>query len=341
MIRRCSHRLGSAFIALIGSLFVLWALGALWYDLPVSILVKRAACLAFLLCVLFLLIKTKGWAKVAALVPAVLVAAWWFSLKPSGERDWLPDVAVSAWAEVKGDEIVLHNVRNNDYRTETDYTPRWETRTVRLSRITGIDLAVNYWGSPYMAHPIVSFQFSDSPPVCFSIETRKEKGESYSAIGGIYRQYELIYIVADERDVVRVRTNFRKGEDVYLYRLQISPERARGRFMDYVKALNDLKEHPRWYNAITTNCTTSIRTQHHSATKIPWDWRMLVNGKADEMMYEKGHFLTGGLTFPELKTHSLIDKAAIAAGESPEFSKRIRTDLPAFNDSRKSAMPKP
>ena len=127
-------------------------------------------------------------------------------------------MAQEPWAEINGDEVTLHNVRNCDYRTETDYTPRWETRTVRLSQLTGIDLAINYWGSPWMAHPIASFQFADAPPLCFSIETRKEIGESYSAIGGLYRQFELIYIVADERDVIRVRTNFRHGEDVYLYR---------------------------------------------------------------------------------------------------------------------------
>ena len=121
----------------------------------------------------------------------------------------------------------MHNVRNCDYRTETDYTPHWETRTVRLSQITGIDLAINYWGSSWIAHPIVSFQFADAPPVCFSIEVRKKIGQAYSAIGGFYRQFALIYIVADERDVIRVRTNYRKGEDVYLYHTTIPAGRKR------------------------------------------------------------------------------------------------------------------
>ena len=163
--------------------------------------------------------------------------------------------------------MTLHNVRNCDYRTETDYTPRWETRTVRLSQLTGIDLAINYWGSPWMAHPIASFQFANAPPLCFFIETRKEIGESYSAIGGFFRQFELIYVVADERDVIRVRTNFRRSEDVYLYHTTTPPEKARERFMDYIAALNQLHAHPRWYNAATTNCTTSIRTQHASRAR--------------------------------------------------------------------------
>jgi len=223
--------------------------------------------------------------------------------------------------------VTLHNVRNCDYRTETDYKPRWETRTVRISQITGIDLAINYWGSPWIAHPIVSFQFADAPPLCFSIEVRKKVGQTYSTVGGFYRQFELIYIVADERDVIRLRTNYRK-EDVYLYRTTVSPARARERFLEYIHSLNALRNKPRWYNAITTNCTTSIRTQHPPNERVPWDWRILLNGKGDELLYERDAIVTGGLPFAELKARSLIDARARAANDSPDFSKLIREGLP-------------
>jgi hypothetical protein len=232
-----------------------------------------------------------------------------------------------AWAEINGDEFTFHNVRNCDYRTDTDYTPRWETRTVRLSQITGIDLAIDYWGSPWIAHPIVSFQFADTPPLCFSIEIRKTVGQSYSTIGGLYRQYTLIYVVADERDVIRLRTNYRH-EDIYLYHTTVPPDRARERFLEYVHSLNALQANPRWYNAITANCTTSIRTQHPTKERVPWDWRILLNGKADEMMYAHGAFVTGGLSFAELKAHSLINARAKAADASPDFSELIRVGLP-------------
>ena len=256
------------------------------------------------------------------------VLTWWLTLKPTNEGNWQPDVAQLAWAEINGDEVTLHNVRNCDYRTETDYTPHWETRTVRLSQITGIDLAINYWGSPWMAHPIVSFQFADTPPICFSIETRKKAGQTYSAIGGLYRQFALIYIVADERDVIRVRTNYRKGEEVYLYRTTISAGRARERFLEYIHSLNRLRDKPRWYNAVTTNCTTSIRTQHPPGERMPWDWRILLNGKGDELMYERHLIITGGLPFAELKARSLIDQRANAADAAPNFSELIRIGLP-------------
>ena len=306
-----------------------WAVGALYYDFPV---LKVAAAWAFSLVLLAAIVFVRGaWRKLAvALLGCTLVLGWWLTLKPSSTRAWQPDVAQAPWAEVKGDEVTLHNVRNCDYRTDTDYTPRWETRTVRLSQLTGIDLAINYWGSPWMAHPIASFQFADAPPLCFSIETRKEIGESYSTIGGFFRQYELIYVVADERDVIGVRTNFRRGEDVYLYRTTASPAKARDRFMDYIAALNELHARPRWYNAATTNCTTSIRTQHAATQRAPWDWRILLNGKGDELLFERGALATGGLPFAELKRRALINSAAKSADVASDFSQRVRIGLPGM-----------
>ena len=304
-----------------------WAFGALHYDFPVGKTVVAWVFIALVIAAVVFLRRPVR--KLAAVFFGfAMVLAWWLTLKPSNEGNWQPDVAQLAWADIKGDEVTFHNVRDCDYRTATDYTPRWETRTVRLSQITGIDLAIDYWGSPWIAHPIVSFQFADAPPLCFSIEIRKTAGQSYSTIGGLYRQYTLIYIVAEERDVIRLRTNYRH-EDIYLYHTAAPPDRARQRFLEYVHTLNTLRTQPRWYNAVTANCTTSIRTQHPSNERVSWDWRILLNGKADEMMYEHGAFVTGGMSFTELKQRSLIDDRAKAADASPDFSDLIRVGLPA------------
>jgi len=305
-----------------------WAFGALHHDFPIwKTPVAWAFAAAVLAAVVFL---RSAWRKLGATFFAfALVLAWWLTLKPSNEATWQPDVAKVAWAEIDGDVVTLHNVRNCDYRTKEDFTPRWETRTVRLSQITGIDLAIDYWGSPWIAHPIASFQFADAPPVCFSIETRMKTGQAYSAIGGLYRQFELIYVVADERDVIRVRTNYRR-EDIYLYRMTVTPAQARGRFLEYLHSLDGMRLNPRWYNAITTNCTTSIRVQHSPADRLPWDWRILLNGKGDEMMFENHMIVTGGLPFAELRKKALINAAAMAADKSPEFSRLIREGLPGF-----------
>jgi hypothetical protein len=303
-----------------------WAFGALRYDFPITkLVIAWVFAAAIIAAVVFLRRPVR---KLGAIFSAfALVLIWWLTLKPSNDGNWQPDVAQLAWAEINGDEFTFHNVRNCDYRSETDYTPHWETRTVRLSQITGIDLAIDYWGSPWIAHPIVSFQFADAPALCFSIETRKTVGQSYSTIGGLYRQYALIYLVSDERDVIRLRTNYR-NEDIYLYHTMAPPDRARERFLEYVDFLNTLHTQARWYNAITTNCTTSIRSQHPGNERMPWDWRILLNGKADELLYKHGAFVTGGLPFAELKQRSLIDDRAKAADKDPAFSTRIREGLP-------------
>jgi hypothetical protein len=310
-------------VALTGGL---WAYGALHYDCA------PGAGFAFAVVMVAALAQLRsGFARLVVVYAGFgLVLAWWLTLQPRSDRNWQADVAQVAWAEVNGDDVTVHNVRDCEYQSETNYTARWITRRVKLSSLTGIDMGINYWGSPWMAHPIVSFQFKDAPPLCFSIETRREVGEGYSAIGGLYRRYELIFIAAEERDVVRVRTNYRKGEDIYLYRLTVSVKQARERFLEYIASINALHRRARWYNAITSNCTTSIRAQHPSGERAKWDWRMLLNGKADEMMYERGAFRTDGLPFAELRQRAWIDEAAQAADASPDFSRDIRAGRPGF-----------
>jgi hypothetical protein len=258
-----------------------------------------------------------------------IAVGWWLSLQPSNVRDWQPDVSETAWAEIAGDRVTVHNVRNFIYRSETDYIPRWETRVVDLPSIRGADIFITYWGSPWIAHPIVSFRYGNDEYLAFSIEVRKEAGEQYSAIRGFFRQFELIDIVSDERDVVRLRTNYRQGEEVYLYRLRISPDQARAVFLQYIDAVNRLHKRPEWYNALTTNCTTEIRkvVDGVAGSHVPWDWRILLNGRLDEMLYERGS-LSRDLPFTELKRLSHIN--AEARGLDAGYSQGIRAGRPGF-----------
>lgn len=304
----------------------LWAFGALWFDFPLESMRKGSAAVFALLLVLTAVFLRPGWrAQVVTAILTMLVAGWWLTLQPRQFRDWKPEVALPPRADIDGEIVTIHHVRNFDYRTETDFTPRYEQRRVDLRKLRGVDAFINYWGSPYMAHPIVSFDFGEDGRICFSIETRQERGEGYSALGGLYRRFELFYVVADERDVVRLRANYRQGEDVYLYRL--NAPNARGSFLDYVRTINELSNQPRWYNAVTNNCTTAIRHQRASSKRAPWDWRMLVNGFGDELLYERGG-LDRSLPFAELRKRSHINAKAAAANDDPEFSERIREGLP-------------
>ncbi|MEO7101013.1 MAG: DUF4105 domain-containing protein [Luteolibacter sp.] len=328
MLTQISRCLVRAVVWVLLAVGILWSVGALWFDLPLSSFRQTAAVIFALAAIGALIFVSPRWrAKLGVVVAILLVMVWWFSIQPRQYRDWKPEVAQTAQAVVDGDVVTIRNVRNFEYRTETDFTPRYETRCLDLRNLRGVDVFVNYWGSAMMAHPIFSFDFGQDGHVCFSIETRPEKGESYSALGGLYRQFELIYVVADERDVIRVRTNYRKGEDVYLYHL--NAPLAKSSFMEYIRTVNELQAAPRWYNAITNNCTTAIRQQRASSERAPFDWRMLVNGYADELLYEKG-VIDRSLPFAELKRISHINERAKEADDAADFSAQIRKGLPGM-----------
>jgi len=328
LITRIFSWIISALTWLILFIAVLWAFGALWFDLP-KLVMPHVVALVFLVGagVAAILVRPRWRAKLGIAIAVVLVMIWWFTLQPRQHRDWKQEVALTAHADIEGDIVTFHNVRNLEYRTEKDFTPHHDVRRLDLRNLRGLDLFICYWGSPYMAHPIASYDFGPDGRICFSIETRPEKGEGYSALGGLYRQFEQTYVVADERDVVRVRTNFRQGEDVYLYRL--NGPKLRESFMEYVRSVNELHETPRWYNAITNNCTTGIRHQRAIEDRKPFDWRMLVNGYGDEMLYGEGA-IDRTLPFAELKKISHINPKAKAADKDPDFSQKIREGLPGM-----------
>jgi hypothetical protein len=262
---------------------------------------------------------------------AVVLGAW-LSMAPSNDRDWQPDVATPAWADIRGDRVIVHNVRNAEYRSETDFDVRLEDRELDLSKLRSLDLFLIYWGSPVIAHTIMSWGFEGDQYLAISIETRKEKGESYSAVRGFFRNYELFYVVADERDIVRLRTNFR-GEDVYVYRFDAPPEGARMLLLGYLDAVNQLRDRPQWYNALTQNCTTTIQ---HIARPFErrnwWSWKLFLNGYMDELGYENGAF-DHSMPFAELKERSHINERARAANDDPRFSVRIREGIPRMSEA--------
>jgi Domain of unknown function (DUF4105) len=186
-----------------------------------------------------------------------------------------------------------------------------------------------HWMGDAIAHIMVSFGFAGDH-VAFSIETRKEKGEAYSSVAGFFKRYELIYVVGDERDLIRVRSNYRRPEElVYLYRTRMNHDNARRLFLEYVHRINQLKERPAFYNTLTTNCTTDVWSLARalSATQVPLDWRVLLSGYFPEYAYDLGSLDTR-IPFAGLKARSLINEAAHAADQDPAFSSRVRAGLP-------------
>ena len=284
-----------------------------------------AASLAALVALALRRWRWRALAAYLALFAAVLM--WFFSIEPSNERDWLTENAVLPHATIDGDAVTVHNIRNFSYRTETDFTPAYYDKRFDLSKFEGVDLVASYWMGPHIAHVFLSFAFAGGDHLAISIEARKEKGEGYSTVNGFFRQYELYYVVADERDVIGLRTNHRQDppEQVYVYRLQGNVDAGRRLFMEYMAQINALAKRPAFYNSLTTNCTTNIWLHSRvNPEHVPFDWKILASGHVPEFLFEQGRLAGGGLNFAEVQRRAFVNARAQAAGDAADFSRRIR-----------------
>jgi hypothetical protein len=312
-----------------------WGAAALHYRGPVSAAVNAGFVGAFALCGLVAIAAIAAWRRAgAALLGFALVFAlllgWWSRIAPANDRDWQPDVARLAHAEFDGDRVTVRNVRNFAYRSETDYTPAYYDKTYDLARLRSVDLVAVYWMGPAIAHTFLSFGFEGGDQLAVSIETRKEQGEAYSTTRGFFKQYELYYVVADERDVIRLRTNYRRDppEDVYLYRLHAPLENGRRLFVEYMRRINALRDQPEFYNTLADNCTTGIwMNTRINPGRVPLSWKILASGYVPEYLHQIG-MLAPGMSFAELRRLGHVNNRAQAADTAADFSRLIRIGLP-------------
>ena len=312
-------------------LFALWGSLALYYRAPFGEGARIAAGCVFALAMLaaaFLIARRKWKRALAPLALAPVVLIWWQTLVPSNDRDWALDVSRPAITQVNGDTFTVENVRNFDWRTETDFTPRWETRTYDLSKLNEVDLFASYWAGEDIAHILVGFGFSDNQRLVWSIELRRTKTQTYSALASFFKQSELVFLAADERDIIRLRTNVR-GENVRMFPLRLKPQVARRLLLEYAEMANNYALNPRWYNTITANCTTMVfRIARALNPLAPFDWRVLLSGHFPELVYDHGG-IDNSIPFAQWRQKAQIDKAAQAADQldSVAFSKAIRTQF--------------
>ena len=274
----------------------------------------------------FMMRRWRWRAALAQLALFGVLLACWFNIQPSNDLVWAIPKAVLPYATFDGELVTLHNIRNFDYRSENDFTPAYYDRTFDLQKLNSADLFAVYWMGPAIAHVFLSFGFSDGNHLAISIEARDDQGEGYSTIKGFFRQYELYYVVGDERDIVRLRTNYRKDppEEVHLYRLHGPVGNGRALFLDYLREINSLKEHPAFYNTLTTNCTSNVWLHGRvNPGHLPYSWKILLSGHFPEYLYEGGRLDTS-VPFAELQKRSVINLAAQAADKAEDFSQRIR-----------------
>ncbi len=327
--------MGRALLALLVLLCAAWGALALFYSGPPSAPLRYAMVAGLGLLTLVTLVAqwmpawraARWWAVAGFGLLFVGLLYWYFNLQPSNDRDWRPEVAVLPYATIDGNFVTVHNIRNFEYRSEHDFTPAYYDRRFDLNKFEGVDVVTTYWMGPHIAHVFLSFAFADDQHLSFSIETRTEKGEGYSTLKGFFRQYELFYTVADERDVIRVRTNYRKDppEDVYIYRVKASPEGGRRLFLEYIRQMNELKETPAFYNSLTTNCTTNMWVNARiNPNTLPFNWKVLASGHVPEYLHEQGRLETEGLSLEALQMRAHVNRRAQAADTAADFSRRIR-----------------
>jgi len=330
-LRKLPRRLLRALKSLVLALVLAWATLAIYYaPLPWAGL-RLALALAFAAFGIWALWLTRRprmrWVF-AALYLAILVA--WSFIRPSHDREWRADVAVMPRAAIEGDRVRITGVRDFDYRSREDFTVRYEERELFLSHLTGLDFYISYWKPGPIGHTFVSFVFDNAPPLGVSIETRPEAHEGYDPLASMFKKYELIYVVGEERDLVGVRTNFR-GEDVYVYRLRVPVAGARRLFEIYLERINELADEPEFYHLLSNSCTINIVRYANVAGRLGrLDVRHVLNGWIDRYFYD-ARLLDTQFPFAELRRRSRVDPAVPASDEPATFAQRIRESIPGMD----------
>lgn len=271
-------------------------------------------------------LKLLGWtASGGVLLVVIFFLIVNIFIRPSNDRDWTTDQAILPYADINGDVVKIYNVRNFTYASTTSYTPSYYDATFDLSKLRKVYFVVEpFSGYVGAAHTFLSFEFENDRFVSISVEIRKEKGESFSAVKGLLNQYELMYVIADERDVVKLRSNYRKDQ-VYVYPIKADITKARAVFLDMVERANELRDEPTFYNTLTSTCTTNIISHVNtiSPKRVPFDYRVLFPANSDKFAYELG-LIDTELTFDEAREKFLINEKAMTYSEDTNFSRKIR-----------------
>ncbi len=309
-----------------------WSALALWFRLPGPEWARGLAAGLFVIlgaATAIALFTRRRWPALAAFALAFgALSVWWSTIKPPADGDWAPDVAHQTTGAIEGDILTLSDVREFDWRTDSDFTEHWSKRSYDLSKLKTLDLFLDYWAGPQMAHLIMSFGFEGGDTLSWSVEIRREKMSEYSPAADAFKSHTIVYLATTERDSVRLRSNVR-GEDVRLYRLKVPPEQARVLLPGYVAQANALAAQPSFYNSITANCTTDVAMLIRAiGGDLPLDWRLLVNGYLPGYHYDRNAVVTT-MPLSELMALARINERAKAADQSPDFSRLIRIGVPS------------
>ena len=315
-------------LLIITLLLYFWSIPSLYFILPwIWLKISGSIFFAVGAPAALILLKPRRQTFFVIAATTITITVWQQSIPPTNNRDWQVSVARLPQLTVNGNDVRISNIRNFDYRSETDFTPRYYSRDFKLDEIKSLDYILSYWdGNKAIAHTIFSFGFKNGDYLAVSVETRIAKEQKQSLLSGIFNQYGIIYILSDERDVLRLRSNFRK-EQVYLYRVKIDHIKLQKIFLKIVKQAADLQKHPRFYNTLKQNCLTTLLEdlRHAQGKQYHYDYRFIMNGYSDELLYDKNILITGGLPFKKLRERRHINQYVENAPDAAiNFSQKIR-----------------
>jgi hypothetical protein len=262
------------------------------------------------------------------LVILIFIFLRYLALKPSNNRAWVNDNKKISFAEFKGDEVTIRNIRDFHWRTTRDYDEKWIDKKFKLTEVSKIWFILEYFDPKkrQMAHTILGFEFEDGNRISCSIEVRREEGEKYHPVRGFFRQYELIYVWSTERDVVGVRTRCRRNSVTHLFEAVVLGEGNERRLLEsYLKRTNKLYENPEWYNTITNTCTTNI-VKHVNEVypgRVPKAMAILLPGLSPKILH-KNNLVKVDNTLKETLEKSIIDERAIKWDGKNDFGDQIR-----------------
>lgn len=313
-------------------LWALYLIGAFYFDMTLGMPAGVTAIL-FLSIIAVIVLRFRGHRRIFAFITVcALVTGVWLTIQPSHDRDWKPLKAALPKAEFNGDKVTIRNVRDFKFTGPGEFEPAYIDRTIDLSKISGLDMYVNWWlPGDLVAHPMLSWRFEDSAPITVSIENREVKEKEYSLLSGFYKQFELIYIVSSDRDAVMKRTHYDKNNDIYIYKLATSAEDARKLLLEYLETVNSIYEQPRWYNTLLSNCTTNIRVHEVAASDfpMPWDWGLVLPGLFAQGIYGEGG-MASDLPFEKLEARGHLNPLSREVGYVDDFWIKIRQGVPGF-----------
>lgn len=309
-------------------LFYIWGIGAVYYLNFLTEYLRTPLMWAFIILIpLCLIIFRRRWYVYWIALIICLSLATYYKFEPASNLgDWDLNWAVMPSVTIKGNKIEVKNIRDFQYRSENDFTPHYYDKTFNLNDLDSLYYVLSYWdGNKAVAHSILSFGFKGGNYLCVSVETRLKKGQPQTGIGGLYNQYGLLYVLADEKDVLRLRTNFRK-EEVYMYKVNADKKTIKPLFVAIMQKIDKLNTQPQFYNTVKHNCLTSLLTDLRNARdeKMSFDYRYIFNGYSDELFYEKGAFVNQDIPFDKFKEIHHINQYIKDSDNIDIYSQEIR-----------------